>query len=117
MERGSVTRSQKGNTAYVESVIGSVFSGRHMDNVLKETHVASVMTHWPLETEYEVRDEKDGRLLPHVIRWKNRLTARNKNPHRGQAAKRKTQETRVKFHVGSDSVKIRHVSSGILPCV
>ena len=45
----------------------SVFSGRHTDNVPKETHVVSVMT--PLASGTEVvavaRDEKDDRLLPH----------------------------------------------------
>ena len=60
-----------------------------MDNVPKETIVVS-----------EVRDEKGDRLLPHPIRRQNRLTARNKNPHRDQAINRKTR-----------------VDSGILPCV
>ena len=43
VERGAVTKSQKGNRAYVERKVGSVFSGRHMDNVQKQTHVVSVM--------------------------------------------------------------------------
>ena len=58
----------------------SVFSGKHMDNVPKETHLVSVMTLWPLETRAKV--EKGDRLLPHPIRRQNRLTARNKKPHR-----------------------------------
>ena len=33
----------------------SVFSGKHMDNVPKETHVVSVMTLQPLETRAERR--------------------------------------------------------------
>ena len=41
VERGSV--SQKGKKAYVERKVG-VFSGRHIDNVRKETHAVSVMT-------------------------------------------------------------------------
>ena len=55
----------------------SVFSGEHMDNVPKETHVVSVMAHKPLETRAVVRDEKGDRLLPHPIRRQNKLTARD----------------------------------------
>ena len=40
VERGSITKSQKGNKGKWESV----FSGKHMDNVPKETLVVSVMT-------------------------------------------------------------------------
>ena len=57
----------------------SVFSGRHMDNVSEETHAASVMAQWALETVALARDEKDDRLLPHPIR-RQRLTARDKKP-------------------------------------
>ena len=95
----------------------SVFSGTHMDNVPKETHVVSVMTSKPLETVAKIRDEKDDRLLLHTIRSQNRLTARDKNPQRDQAVNRKTHLIRVKFHADSNSVKIRHVYSGTLPCV
>ena len=95
----------------------SVFSGKHMDNVPKETHAVSVVTLWPLEARVKARDEKGDRLLPHPIRRQNRLTARDENPHRDQAINRKTREIRVKFHADSNSVQIRHVDSGILPCV
>ena len=47
VERGSVTKSflKKGKKAYVERKVGEVFfSGRHVDNVPKETHAVSVMT-------------------------------------------------------------------------
>ena len=44
----------------------SVFSGKHMDNVPKETRVVSVMTSKPLETVAKIRDEKDERLLLHL---------------------------------------------------
>ena len=67
----------------------SVFSGRHLDKVPKETHVVSVMTHKPLETVAKVRDEKDDRLLLHPIRRQNRLKARDKNPQRDQVKKGK----------------------------
>ena len=83
----------------------TVFSGKHMDNVPKETHVVSVMTFQPLETRAKVRDEKGDRLLQHPIRRQNRLTARNRNPHRDHAINRKTRKTRVKFHADSNSGK------------
>ena len=45
-----------------------------MDNVPKETHLVSVMTHKRLETVAKVRDEKDDRLLLHPTRRQNRLS-------------------------------------------
>ena len=75
------------------------------------------MTHQTLETVDKVRDEKDDRLLLPSIRGQNRLTEWNKNPHKDQAINRTTRRTRVQFHADSSSVKIRHVSSGIFPCV
>ena len=117
VERGSITKSQKGNKAFDERKVGECFSGKHTDNVPKETHVVSVMTPKPLETRAEVRDEKGDRLPQHPIERQNGLAARNKNPHRDQAINRKTRETRVTFHADSNSVKIRPVDSGILPCV
>ena len=55
VERGSVTKSQKGNKAHVERNVESVFSGRHKDNVPKEIPVVSVMTlHWLLASEVVV---------------------------------------------------------------
>ena len=96
---------------------GSVVSGKHTENVPKETHVVSVMTLQPLETRAVVRDEKGDRLLQHSIRRKHGLTARDQNPHWDEAANRKTHLIRVKCHADSTSVKIRHVNSGILPCV
>ena len=44
VERCSVIKSQKRNKAYVGGKWASVFSGKHTDNVPKETHVVSVMT-------------------------------------------------------------------------
>ena len=88
-----------------------------MDNVPKETHVAAVKTSKPLETVARVRDEKDDRLLLHPIQRQNRLTVRDNNPHKDQAVNRTTHLIRVKFHADSNSVKIRHVISGTLPCV
>ena len=58
MERGAVTKSQKGKKAHVERKVGSVFSGSHMDKVRKETHVFSVMTKKHKETCTVVRDKK-----------------------------------------------------------
>ena len=70
----------------------SVFSGKHMDNVRKETHVVSVMTDQHKETCAVVRDDKDDRLLPHQIRkakadeWREKLL---KNRQRGKLCRQK----------------------------
>ena len=58
VERGSVTQSQKDTKPALRGKWESVFSGKHTDNVPKETHVVSVMTFWPLETRAKVSDEK-----------------------------------------------------------
>ena len=96
----------------------SVFSGEHIGNVPKETHVVSVMTHWPLETVTVVRDEKDVCLLPHSIQRK-RLAERNKNLfHKNQAIKRKARQIKeARFDPDTSFVNMRRVSFGILPCV
>ena len=89
-----------------------------MDNVAKGTHAVSVMTSKPLETAAKVRDEEDDRLLLHPIRRQNRLTARDKNPHRYQAVHRKIHLIRGKFHADSNSMT--HPSCKFwhfLPCV
>ena len=113
VERGSVTKSLKRKQS-----LECVFSGKHKDNVPKDTPVVSDMTlHWLLETAAGVREEKDDRLLPHHMQRQKRLTERNQKPFNDQAITRKTQKRTVKFHADSDSVKIRHVDSGILPCV
>ena len=113
VERGSVTKSRKGNNAHVGRKIRvfSVESTRTMFQ--KETHAVSVMTPKPVETRAKARDEKDDRLLPHPIRRQSGPTARNINPHRDQGINRKTRETRVKFHADSNYVKIRRDNSSM----
>ena len=60
VERGPVTpRVKKERKPTLRGKWESVFSGRHMDNVRKETHAVSVMTQWPLETVALAKDEKD----------------------------------------------------------
>ena len=44
LERGSVTKSQKGTKPMLRGKLESVYSGKHTDNVPKETHIVSVMT-------------------------------------------------------------------------
>ena len=59
-------RVRKKTKPMLREKCGSVFSGRHMDNVPKETPVVSVMTiYWLLEVV--VIDEKVDRLLLHPI--------------------------------------------------
>ena len=68
----------------------SVFSGKHKDNVPKETRAVSVMRHELLEIKAgKASDKKDDRLLPHLILRQLRLTSRCKHSHRDQAIKRK----------------------------
>ena len=64
-----------------------------MDNVQRETHVVSAMTQWPLETVALARDAKDGRLLPHQIRWP-RLMKEETNPRKHQVTERKILQTK-----------------------
>ena len=63
------------------------------DNVEKEAHVVSVMTDKHKETCAVVRNEKDGRLLPHQIR-RPRLTKGEKNHRKHQATERKALQTK-----------------------
>ena len=122
VERESVTKSQKGKKADVRGKWKSVFIGRHINNVRKETHAASVMTNLLMETCAKVRDEKDDRLLPHPIR-RQRLTARDKNPSKESGNKEGSSSDKgSKFHADSEFAKKqkkqkRHVSFGILRCV
>ena len=81
VERGSVTKSQKGNKSpMLRGKWESVFSGRHKDNVQKEIPLVSVMTlPWLLATGVvvTVKDEKDDRLLLHPMQrqiWKHKET-------------------------------------------
>ena len=76
MDRGAVTKSQKGNrrTVSVERKVGECISGKQLDGVRKETHVVSVIIEH-LETD-AIRDKKDSRLLLHQKR-RHRLTERN----------------------------------------
>ena len=55
-----------------------------MDNVPKETHAVSVMTHQPLATVAKVRDQKDD-CLPRTKFEVPKLTKEEKNPQKHQA--------------------------------
>ena len=111
-------RVRKGTKLALKGKWESVFSGEHMGNVPKETHVVSVMTHWPLETVIVARDEKDVHLLPHSIQRK-RLAERNKNLfYKNQAIKRKARQIKeARFDPDTSFVNMRRVSFGIFPCV
>ena len=111
-------RVNKGTKLTLKGKWESVFSGEHIGNVPKETHVVSVMTHWPLETVIVARDEKDVHLLPHSIQRK-RLAERNKNLlYKNQSIKRKARQIKeARFDPDTSFVNMRRVSFGILPCV
>ena len=139
-ERGAVTKSQNGRKGYVERKVGDCYqwkahgqclkgdscsfsydpaSGNGCEAQRRKGPSSSPAPNSNVQAErYPPKvHEKDDRLLPHPIRSQNGLTARSKNPHRGQAINRATRETTVKFHADSNSVKIRHVIVGTLPCV
>ena len=90
------------------------------DNVEKEAHVVSVMTDKHKETCAVVRDEKDGRLLPHQIR-RPRLTKGEKNHRKHQATEEGSSDKRSEIscrHQNFFLKKITHyVNFGILLCV
>ena len=114
-------RVKKETKAYVERTVGECYQWKAHGQCSKGdscsiSHHTQAPGNWR-RSEARAKDEKSDRLLPHPIRSKNRLTARNKNPHRYQAKKTKAIWTRVKCHAVSNSVKKGHVSSGILSCV
>ena len=78
-------KSPTGKKAYVERKV-SVFSGRHMDKCSKGDSCS--FSHHRLASR-NICDgsetKNDDRLLPRPIRRQNRLTARDKNPHRKKA--------------------------------
>ena len=117
VERGSVTKWQKGKKANVERKVGECFQWKAHGQCSRGDSCS--FTHDLLDSGNKVKSQRrKGRSSsPASIRRQNRLTARDKNPHRDQAVNRKTRYIRAKFHANSNSVKIRHVNSGILPCV
>ena len=103
-ERGSVTKSRKGHKACVERKVGACFLWKAQERCSKRDSCS--FSHDPLlanGNKVVVREKKDDRLLPH--------------PMQKQEINRKFLQIRLKFHANSNSVKIRHVDSGILLCV
>ena len=84
----------------------SVFSGRHTDNVPKETHAVSVMTPRPLATVAVTRDQKDDRFLPYPLRRQSRLTEKG---DKEESSDKRSQT------VCRKNVKTRRVSFGTFP--
>ena len=112
VERGSVTRSQKWEKKPRKRKWASVFSGRHKDNVPKETLAVSVMTNKPLGTvaEAKVRDEKrrSSSPAPHP-------KAKQTDGENGD--KEENSHKRSQFLYRYKKSNNPFVSSGILPCV
>ena len=94
VERGSVTKSHKGNKAYVERKVGECFHWKTHGPSSKGDSCSFSHDTMASGNSAQVRDEKDYRLLPHPIRSQSRLTARNTNPHSDQATKRNALQTR-----------------------
>ena len=112
MDRGAVTKSQKGKKAYVERKVGKCFQWKG------HGHAVSVITNLYKETCTVVRDERDDRLLPHQIR-KPRLTEGEKNlPKTSGNREESSSDKRSKIPCRyKNCTKTYHVNLGILPCV
>ena len=111
VERGAVTKSQKGKESQRGVESGRVLSVESNWTMFrKETHVVSVMI--------QLRDTKDNRLLRHQMQT-HRLTERH--PQKVQAAGERAlleQEARFRAEISwEESVRTRHVLIGTLPCV
>ena len=82
VERGSVTKSEKGKNACVEEMF---FCRRHMDSVPKETHAVSVMTQWPLEKRWRRPETKRTIVFSRIPFegktdwWRGRLGSKQEN--------------------------------------
>ena len=63
-EQSPRVKKRTESARWEESGRESVFSGRHMDNVQRETHAVSVMTQRPLARSAVIRDEKDDPSFP-----------------------------------------------------
>ena len=68
-------RAEKEREPFLRGKWENAFIGRHMDNVLKETYVVSVMILY-LETDTRLREEKDNPLVLRPIE-RQRLTGKN----------------------------------------
>ena len=71
VERGSVTKTQRGNKAHVERKVGQCSQGKAQRQCSKEDS-CSFSRDPLLETAVVVRDEKDDRLLPHPTQRQNK---------------------------------------------
>ena len=116
VERGSVTKSQKGKKACVERKVGECFQWKAHGQCSKGDSCDFSHDIQASGNSGKGRRRKRRSYSP-ASHSQNRLTARDKHPHRDQAVNRKTLLITVKFHADSNSVKIRRVNCGTLPCV
>ena len=105
VERGSVTKSQKGKEAYVEMKVGECFQWKAHGQCSRGD--SCNFSHDPRApgNRGKSQRQKDDRLLLHPTRRQNRLTASDKNPQ-CQAINKKALWKRAKFHAYSKSAKI-----------
>ena len=105
VERGAVTKSQKGKKAYVERKVEECFQWKAHGQCSKgDSCKFSHDTQAPGNSgEGQRRKGRSSSLAS--LRRRNILTARDKNPHRDQAVNRKTHMVRVEFHADSNSGK------------
>ena len=115
IDRGAVTKSHKGKKAY-ERKVRDCYHWKATGQCSKETHAVSVMVKSSLEPVAKIRDEKDIRPLPHVIRRQSLTERENAQKHRATEMKA-LQIKGARFHVDGEIVPIRHLVIGILPYV
>ena len=113
VERGAVTKSQKGKKAYVDKKVEEYFQWKTNGQCSKGDSCSF---------SYELAPGSSGgftddRPFPHQIR-RPRLTKGETKPQQHQATKRIALQTKgAKFHADTENVKIRHVAIGMLPYV
>ena len=117
VERGAVTKSQKGKRAYVEKKVGQCFQWKAHGQCSKGD--SCIFSH-DRQAQGDLcgsQRRKGDRPLPHQI-GRPRLTARERHLQKHQATEMKALQTKgTKIRAVTKIVKPRHIVFGILPCV
>ena len=111
VERGSVTKSQKGKKPYVERKVGECFQWKAHGQCskAKETRAVSAVTQWPLVTVTKGQRPRGRSSSPHQIR--------RQRPTVKMVTNLKVLTREVRLYAFSKIVKNRPVNFGIFPCV
>ena len=91
-------------------------SGRHMDNLPKETHAVSVMTQWPPAAV--AKSETMRTIVFSRAKFEGKDGEGEKNPQKKSGNKEEgSADKRSEIPCRYKTCKNRHVNFGILPCV